>query len=122
MSPIRPENRGRYPGNWKTISAWIRNSRALGRCECEGECGTGHQGRCEARNGQSHPVTGSKVGLTVAHRDHEPENCDEANLFAACQRCHLAYDRDHHAQTAAQTRQALAAGGMEPLFEMGSAS
>ena len=37
--------------------------------------------------------------LTVAHLDHQPENCDDANLKAMCQRCHLAYDREHHAET-----------------------
>lgn len=117
MSPIRAENRARYPEDWPLISERIRYSRAHGRCECEGECGTGHEGRCEARNRQPHPVTGSIVVLTVAHRDHMPENCDDGNLFAACQRCHLAYDREHHAQTAVRTRQALATAGMEPLFE-----
>jgi hypothetical protein len=115
MSPIRAENRHRYPPDWPAISAWVRFSRALGRCECEGECGTGHAGRCEARHGQPHPVTASKVVLTVAHRDHQPENCDGANLFAACQRCHLNYDRGHHAQTAARTRALAAAAGMDPL-------
>jgi len=39
------------------------------------------------------------VVLTVAHLDHQPENCDPANLMAMCQACHLAYDRDHHADT-----------------------
>ena len=39
-----------------------------------------------------HPVTGSKVVLTIAHLDHTPENCDDENLRAWCQRCHLTYD------------------------------
>lgn len=114
--PIRPENRSRYPADWRTISAWVRFSRALGRCECEGECGGGHEGRCAARNGQPHPLTRSKVILTVAHLDHTPENCDPANLRAMCQRCHLRYDTAHHAQTAARTRSAEAAASMDPLF------
>ncbi len=116
MSPIRAENRARYPDNWPFISERIRFSRALGRCECEGECRKGHAGRCEARNGQAHPVTGSRVILTVAHLDHTPENCDDGNLRAMCQRCHLAYDAGHHAQTAARTRTAAAAAQMDPLF------
>ena len=90
--PIRPENRSRYPANWPTISAWVRFSRALGRCECTGECGTAHAARCEARDGKPSPYTGFRVMLTVAHLDHTPENCDEENLRAMCQRCHLAYD------------------------------
>jgi 5-methylcytosine-specific restriction endonuclease McrA len=89
MSPIRPADRRRYPRDWKQKSDAIRFGRAEGRCECEGECGAGHEGRCEARHGQLHPVTGSKVVLTTAHRDHEPRNCAPENLFAACQRCHL---------------------------------
>jgi hypothetical protein len=107
MSPIRPENRGRYPADWKKISLRIRNVRAAGRCECLGECGRGtHDGRCPNRNGGSAYGTGSKVVLTVAHLDHTPENCAPANLRAMCQGCHLHYDRDHHAETRTRTRRA----------------
>ena len=42
--------------------------------------------------------------LTIAHLDHTPENCDPDNLKAWCQRCHLNYDKDHHALNAAKTR------------------
>lgn len=114
--PIRPENRKRYPSDWREISARIRNKRAAGRCECEGECRTGHQGRCEALNGQPSPATGSVVVLTVAHLDHAPEHCDDANLKAMCQRCHLAYDADHHAATRAAFRARALAEQMDPLF------
>jgi 5-methylcytosine-specific restriction endonuclease McrA len=118
MSPIRPESVARYPSNWREISLRIRTVRAAGRCECVGECGVDHDGRCTAENGQPHPVTGSKVVLTTAHRDHTPENVDDANLFAACQRCHLRYDRDHHRATRAATRRAAAeAGGQLTLTE-----
>jgi hypothetical protein len=102
--PIRPENRARYPKNWPAISRRVRFERAAGRCECTGQCGTDHAGRCLAVHGQQNPDTGSHVILTVAHLDHTPENCDDANLLAACQRCHLRYDRDHHHATAAATR------------------
>jgi len=119
VSPIRAENRDRYPPDWPAISLHIRFERAGGQCECEGECGRGtHEGRCPNRHGQPAYGTGSKVILTAAHLDHTPENCDEANLKAMCQGCHLHYDREHHAQTAANTRAALAAGQMEPLFEV----
>jgi 5-methylcytosine-specific restriction endonuclease McrA len=104
VSPLRAADRRRYPHDWPEISKAIRFGRAGGRCECAGECGAGHEGRCEARHGQPHPVTGSKVVLTTAHRDHQPENCDPANLFAACQRCHLRYDADLHRANAAWTR------------------
>lgn len=105
--PIRPENRHRYPDNWKEISLRIRTVRAAGRCECLGECGRGtHTGRCPNRNGGRAYGTGSRVVLTVAHLDHTPENCDDTNLRAMCQGCHLRYDQDHHRQTAAATRRA----------------
>lgn len=97
--PIKPENRKRYPKNWKEISERIRFDRAGGRCEF-----IIGAARCEALHGRPHPITGSKVVLTVAHLDHIPENCDDENLLAGCQRCHLRYDAKHHAKTAASTR------------------
>ena len=96
--PIKPENRARYPANWKRIAEAIRE-RAHHRCE-----GSPHYPDCRAKNGQPHPITGSRVVLTVAHLDHKPENCDPRNLRAWCQRCHLTYDADHHKRTAYRTR------------------
>lgn len=96
--PIRPENRDRYPNDWKLRSKLIRTVRAKNRCECDGRCGR-HPDPCDAVNGDRHPVTGSRVVLTVAHLDHVPEHSHLANLMAMCQRCHLSYDRDHHAET-----------------------
>jgi len=90
--PISAENKARYPANWKAISLAIRQC-ANNRCE---ECG--------AENAQPHPITGSRVVLTVAHLDHTPENCDPSNLAAWCQRCHNAYDKPHRALNAARTR------------------
>lgn len=91
--PIRPENRSRYPKDWKAISARIRFERAEGRCECTGECGAvEHDGRCDALHATRHPITDSIVVLTVAHLDHTPENCADDNLKAMCQRCHNRYD------------------------------
>lgn len=103
MSPIRPENRDRYPADWPAISLGIKE-RAGWRCECRGECGRPYDHldvdeRCQNRHGQPAYKTGSKVVLTTAHLDHTPEHCDPANLKAMCQGCHLHYDREHHAQT-----------------------
>lgn len=95
--PIRPENRGRYPSNWKAIRASILE-RAGHRCE-----GSPDYPNCRAGNGEPHPVTGSRVVLTIAHLDHTPENNDPANLRAWCQRCHLNYDRDLHKATRRET-------------------
>jgi hypothetical protein len=98
-----PFIRSRYPDDWEAISARIRFERAAGRCECEGECGA-HEGRCPAENGQPHPVTGSRVVLTVAHLDHDTEHNDDGNLRAYCQKCHLTYDAVYHAANARITR------------------
>jgi hypothetical protein len=84
--PIRPENRARYPADWKAISLEAREA-AGWRCE-----GSPAFPDCRADNAEPHPVTGSKVVLTVAHLDHQPENCDRSNLRAWCQRCHNTYD------------------------------
>lgn len=100
--PIKPENRARYPGNWKAIVAAVRE-RSGNRCE-----GSPKWPDCRAANGEQHPATGSRVVLTTAHLDHQPENCDMANLRHWCQRCHLNYDHDHHRANAQATRRAKA--------------
>jgi len=46
----------------------------------------------------------TRIVLTVAHLDHTPEHNDDSNLLAMCQRCHLRYDRDHHAETRRKSR------------------
>ncbi|HZI31283.1 MAG TPA: hypothetical protein VFF11_03010 [Candidatus Binatia bacterium] len=89
-----------YPPDWPLIRAAILN-RAGNRCE-----GSPAYPDCRAENGQPHPVTGSKVVLTVAHRDHDTTHNTPENLAAWCQRCHLTYDAKLHAQHAAETRRA----------------
>jgi hypothetical protein len=116
VSPIRPENRDRYPADWPEISKAIKE-RAGWRCECEGECRRpGCAGRCPNRHGEPAYGTGSVVVLTTAHLDHTPENCDPANLKAMCQGCHLHYDRDHHAETRRATKAAALAMQMDALW------
>ena len=126
--PIRPENRDRYPADWAEISRRIRFDRAGGRCECTGECGrpSSHlagDGRCGARHGE--PIHQSSWGgpsrqtvvLTTAHLDHTPEHCEDEDLLAMCQGCHLHYDREHHAETRQATRAAELAAIMDPLWK-----
>lgn len=93
MMPIRPENRARYPKLWKQMVA-AAAERSGGRCECDGKCGEDHEGgRCNAINGEPHPVTGSKVVLTLAHEHGVPlEETSINRMFHACQRCHNRYD------------------------------
>ncbi len=52
------------------------------------------------------------IVLTVAHLNHQPEDCRPENLAAMCQRHHLAYDHEHHRANAWATRRAKA-GTME---------
>jgi hypothetical protein len=101
--PIRKENKGRYPPNWKSISYHIRFVRAGGRCEGAPDI----YPDCRAVHGQPHPVTGSKVVLTTAHLNPPIENCAESNLRALCQRCHLAYDAKARGQTVRERMQDL---------------
>ena len=109
--PIRASEKARYPKNWKEISLAIRE-RSGGRCECLGECRLDHREvgetlyRCFERNGEKARTFRGKVVFTVAHLDHQPENCAPENLKAMCQRCHLRYDQPHHAKNAARTREA----------------
>lgn len=116
--PIKPELRALYPRDWKRISDRIRFERAGGQCECEGECGHDHAGRCAARHLEPHPITGSRVILTTAHRNHNPSECEDHHIFAACQRCHLAYDADHHAANRRATHANRRAAIMEKTMQL----
>jgi 5-methylcytosine-specific restriction endonuclease McrA len=80
-----PINYKEYHPKWSLISRLIRFRRAGNRCEW-----------CGAENYQAHPITGSKVVLTVAHIDHDKENNRFSNLAALCQRCHLRHDLPQH--------------------------
>ena len=96
--PIRPENRARYPKDWKLRSRFVREYRAKNRCEW-----------CGAENHEPHPVTGSIVVLTTAHvYDDRPEAASLLNLAALCQRCPLNHDKLLHQQNANATRRARA--------------
>lgn len=95
--PIRPENRARYPADWKLRSFFVRFVRAKGRCEW-----------CFAAHGLPHPLTGSKVILTTAHVfDSAPEASSLLNLAALCQRCHLIHDKDIHKANRQRSREQL---------------
>jgi hypothetical protein len=127
--PIRPENRARYPKDWKQIRERILH-RAGHRCEHE-SCGARHRdvgywlGELFVPMPRALRDAGYKAGdtvacsnapdlklimivLTIAHLDHTPENCADDNLRAWCQKHHLRYDAKHHTQTAYATRRARA--------------
>ncbi len=89
--PIKTENKGRYPANWKQI-----RERILQRAD---DC-------CEFCGVQNHtyrlnPLTGkiARIVLTIAHLNHTPEDCSLDNLRALCQRCHNRYDVEHRKET-----------------------
>lgn len=128
--PIKPENRARYPANWQDIRAAIL-ARAGDCCE---QCkvpngkiiargagpfaGTFQIDTAEVFDAETGEYIASvrmseyqvknmvAIVLTVAHLDHQPENCDPSNLRALCQMHHLRHDAAHHAASARETRRA----------------
>jgi hypothetical protein len=86
-----PVDWGRYPADWSDIRQTIL-VRARNHCE-----GSPRFPDCRAQNGQPHPITGSRVVLTIAHLDHDTMNNNPLNLRALCQRCHLTHDAKLHA-------------------------
>lgn len=143
--PISKQNRARYPRDWSEISARVREE-AGQKCEwCSVpngvlvRRGTTADYREVWRYGSAYAYENGRyydgseapdssedtcdygpavrVVLTVAHLDHQPENCERGNLKALCQRCHLRYDAAHHALNAARTRRARKAAG--DLFDGG---
>ena len=79
-----PCDYSKYPPNWKTEIRPRILKRSRNKCEF-----------CEAENYMPHPITGSKVILTIAHLDHDPENwkVSDERLRSLCQKCHLGYDK-----------------------------
>ena len=143
--PIKPENKKRYPSNWKQIRAAILE-RAGNRCErCNvRQYGVGHwekdvfryvrgnrfwdefeytesysEARAAADDVNDLGDERAKeivIVLTIAHLNHTPEDCDVTNLQALCQRCHLRHDAKLHASNSAKTRR-LKKGNYD-LFEV----
>lgn len=125
--PIRPEERARYPKNWNAISLRIREREGNACKFCRVPNGAlivrldpkgpglewwhhTHEGVCMGED-----CGAVVIVLTVAHLDHTPENCEDDNLAALCQRCHLRYDAKHHASSARRTRERRS--GQKRLFE-----
>ncbi len=126
--PIKPENKARYPKDWKQIRERIL-ARAGNCCE---KCKAPNRERIARGKGEDADTymlssayvycaeSGTLLGqcrhsdyevdrmvnvvLSIAHLDHTPENCDDDNLRAWCQRCHLRYDVEHHKRNARATR------------------
>lgn len=109
--PIRPENKSRYPSNWKEIRESILK-RADNKCE---KCNLLNHSYVlrDNNSNRSCPEDSErtewfkegfpdhrrvKVVLTIAHLDHTPENCEPENLRAWCQKCHNTYDAPYRAK------------------------
>lgn len=111
--PIKPENKARYPKDWKQIRQRILE-RARHRCEFCDVPNYAYRNRTtgEVTTNEMQVETwtcvdgdkATRIVLTIAHLDHTPENCADDNLKALCQRCHLAYDHEHHQRNARTTR------------------
>ena len=129
--PIKPENRSKYPPNWRETSLRIRE-RANNCCEICGVPNGAYIVRDKnnlehwrlANNGdlvEGYEPDAIKVVLTVAHLNHDEADCRDENLKCLCQLHHLRYDAQHHAENAKQTRlakkqEAAKAAGQEPLL------
>jgi len=124
--PIRPENRGRYPVAWPAIrlrilarSGEVRDDSGaiLQEARCEG-CGVVNHAWI-IRDGDHYEYTfpeeegAVRIILTIAHLDHVPEHCEDANLRAWCQRCHNGYDAPSRA--AGKRKRAEAGQGLLAL-------
>lgn len=97
-----PVDMSRYPKDWKTIRARILE-RDGHKCQF-----------CGAKNYEPHPVTGSKVVLTIAHHpDPDPMNCSDENLHALCQKCHNTVDAPMRVRHSKSTRAAKRAAELE---------
>lgn len=137
--PIKPENRARYPKDWSSLSLaakdrsgwkcqhegckarqysigiWHRPDGGVHQwAEQYAPPATYAEARTVAAEAwwEVQHLGGDKltiIVLTVAHLNHAPEDCRPENLAAMCQRHHLAYDAQHHKETAYTTRKRAAA-------------
>jgi hypothetical protein len=131
--PIRAEQKALYPKDWKAISQRIRE-REENKCKTckapngqvvwrsadgtrymleEGQVFSAADGEFLGMCKGSEYNGGNmvKIVLTVAHLDHDPANNADDNLAALCQKCHLAYDAEHHKANANKTRRGRKAIG-----------
>lgn len=144
--PIRPENVDRYPPEWPQIRARIlqRAGNCCERCGVRNHILGGRDSdgafipavpeenllklrwpepgtfsACAPADGRPWmKLRIIRIVLTIAHLDHVVENCGDDNLQALCQRCHLVYDAEHHAQTRYRTQREGRAIDMFPTEDV----
>lgn len=108
-----PMNRKRYPKNWNAIALEIKEAAAWNCEQCGRPCRRPGESIAELIERVSPDYSQKdlweweeseefglievpKIGrfiLTVAHLNHQPEDCRRENLKALCSVCHLRYDR-----------------------------
>ena len=96
---------------WRWVALWGQNDNPRTYAEARQVAADEHWSRYGDEEGAAKILV---IVLTVAHLDHRPENCDDENLRALCQRHHLAHDHDHHRANAQATRRAKS--GTAELF------
>nr|WP_290226365.1 HNH endonuclease [Trichocoleus desertorum] len=109
-----PMNRKLYPKNWDAIALAIKTEvnwtceNCDRPCRRPGETDGDLQDRIynehaqwwddlwetedDEEFGEIEHIKPVRFTLTVAHLDHQPENCDRSNLRAWCSVCHCRYD------------------------------
>jgi len=103
MSPIKSENKYRYPKNWDEIRERIR-IRANDKCEWCGVVNYSWINRKSREICLSDEYNAIRIVCTTAHLDHTPENNEDNNLAFLCQKCHNKYDAPHRKQTSKNSR------------------
>lgn len=91
--------------HWRIITRELRE-RSHGRCECRGECQSGHQTRCEAVHGRRWGGSDWPIVLSTVHvargcsADQQRRGCTQIeHVVAMCQDCHKAYERAQAARS-----------------------
>lgn len=128
-----PIDYSKYPKNWKSEIRPAILQRANNKCEvcgvennmiilrgiwngvecyqdCDGLIYDAANGECidSTYLGEVHPTNKLiRIVLTIAHLDHDVANNSYDNLKAMCQKCHLNYDKEHHANTRRRNRKQL---------------
>ena len=116
-----PMKRELYPENWDQIAADVKDKANWTCEECDricrkkGESVLDFAARIKGKNDKFLDwwvnrtalsdlcAKPQRFTLTVAHLDHNPQNCTKENLKALCSVCHLKYDQEHHRKNRART-------------------
>ncbi|AER26364.1 hypothetical protein FIONNBHARTH_73 [Mycobacterium phage Fionnbharth] len=107
------------------LQEWIIETRAGGRCECDGLCGKRHRRygidddpRCPNKHGYD-AIDGRKVMVSlIVDRVDEMQGDTDVNLIALCQSCSRRH-RDNLSKAAAERAEREAVEAQhDPLFDV----